>query len=94
MAAVKRKIRVGARTLAARLAPTAMESISEVPALRRQVRELRRRVATLETEVQEQRRLNRRVAELTDVIEQVLLPAADRDDERLREALEKYAGSL
>ena len=60
---------------------------------RRELAALRERVAVLEDEVRESRRLNRRVAELTDVVQELLLPQAQRDDERLSERLEKYASS-
>jgi predicted RNase H-like nuclease (RuvC/YqgF family) len=59
----------------------------------RTIQRLQERVAELETEVQESRRLHQRVAELTDLVAEVLVPAADRDDERLRRTLEKYADS-
>lgn len=78
-----------------------MESIIDVPALRQQVRELsaeveqaRRRIAALEEEVQEARRLNRRVAEVTDLFQEVLLPATKRDEERVQQLLEQYAKSF
>jgi hypothetical protein len=63
-------------------------------ASRRQVEELAAAVAELDEEIQEARRLNRRLAELTDVVEELLLPAAQRDDERLRERLDSYTSSL
>ncbi len=63
-------------------------------ASRREVNALRKRVAVLESEVQESRRLNRRVAELTDVVQELLLPVAQRDNETLRERLEKYSSSF
>jgi hypothetical protein len=50
---------------------------------------LRRRVAALERELQEQRALQRRVAELTDVVAELLVPAVDRDDARVKAALER-----
>jgi DNA repair exonuclease SbcCD ATPase subunit len=53
----------------------------------------RKRLAELQAEVQETRRLHQRVAELTDVVAEVLLPAADRDDERLRAALERFSST-
>ncbi|MPZ01078.1 MAG: hypothetical protein GEU97_24560 [Actinophytocola sp.] len=59
-----------------------------------QISALQRRVASLEAEVQEARRLNRHVAEVTDVVQEVLLPTANRDDDRLREVLDKYRESL
>ena len=55
---------------------------------------LQRRLEELEAEVQECRQLNVRLAEVTDLVEQLLLPAAARDDERLAAAVEKYTRSL
>ena len=55
---------------------------------------LRERVATLEAEVQECRQLHLRLAELTDVVQELLVPVAQRDEGRVSEVLEKYAGSL
>ena len=46
-----------------------------------------RRVVELEQEIQESRRLNQRLSDLIDVVTEVLVPAVDRDDERLRAAL-------
>jgi len=57
---------------------------------RQQVARLRRRVNELEKEVQENRRLNRRIAELTDVVQELLLPADQRDDDGLRRRLDAY----
>ncbi len=127
---MKQQIRVGARRLAERLAPTVMASISDIPRLRtqlweaqqrastatkrtqalrkrvdkverrrnaaaeRQIRQLQDRVARLETELKLERQLSRHVAEVTDVVQEVLLPAANRDDDRLREALERYRDSF
>jgi hypothetical protein len=58
------------------------------------VDDLRRRVADLEVEVQECRQLNRRLAELTDVVQELLLPVAQRDEERIDAVLEKYSRGL
>ncbi len=55
---------------------------------------LRERVATLEDEVQECRQLHLRLAELTDVVEELLLPVAQRDEERLATLLETYSRGL
>ena len=66
---------------------------SEAPARdgrRQQVDRLSRRVADLEQEVQELRRLGHRLAELTDLVQELLVPAASRDDERVRELLDRY----
>lgn len=68
--------------------------LGRLSARRGQVRALRIRVAKLEAEVQELRRLNRRTAELADIVQEVLVPAADRDDERVRRLLEKYSDAL
>lgn len=91
---MRKLLRAAGRRVAEWLAPTVMASISEFPALQQELRQLRKRVASLEDEVQETRRLNRRVAEITDIVEEVLLPAANRDDDRLREALHRYAKTL
>ncbi|MBO9520122.1 MAG: hypothetical protein J7518_01190 [Nocardioidaceae bacterium] len=56
----------------------------------REVANLPRRIRDLENAVQENRQLNRRVAELTDIIAELLLPAAQRDEERLAELLAKF----
>lgn len=61
---------------------------------RKDIRALRRRVAALEKEVQECRQLSKRLAEITDVVAEVLLPAEQRDEERLRTMLAKYESTL
>lgn len=48
------------------------------------------RLRALEVEVQENRALNRRIAELTDVVTELLLPAAQRDEAKIAEVLENY----
>jgi flagellar biosynthesis/type III secretory pathway chaperone len=55
---------------------------------------LRERVAELEDEVQECRQLNLRLAELTDVVQELLLPVAARDEERIGAVLEKYSRGI
>lgn len=62
--------------------------------LRKRVRELAARVNELEREIQEARRLNKRIAELTDVVAEVLLPADQRDETRIRSALKDYAKGI
>jgi hypothetical protein len=52
------------------------------------------RVAALEAAVQENRALNQRLADVVDVVTEVLVPAADRDDERLRRALADLGKTL
>ena len=56
----------------------------------RQVEALQGRIAALEAEVERGRRLHLRVATLTDVVQQLLLPAGQRDEEVTQEALRIY----
>ncbi|HEX3900200.1 MAG TPA: DUF6752 domain-containing protein [Mycobacteriales bacterium] len=60
----------------------------------RGARELEARVAALELEVQENRALNRRIAELTDVVAELLIPLADRDEGRVNALLAKYRDQI
>jgi hypothetical protein len=60
----------------------------------REIADLRKRVTLLENEVQELRQLNKRLAEVTDVVAEILLPAAQRDDSRLQELLARYERDL
>lgn len=55
---------------------------------------LRARVRALEAEVQEQRALNRRIAELTDVVAELLLPIHDQDKERVEQVLAEYRSKI
>lgn len=55
---------------------------------------LRQRVAELEAEVQENRQLNRRIAELTDVVTELLIPLAERDDAAAREVIDGYRSRI
>ena len=55
---------------------------------------LEQRVASLEREVQENRALNRRLAELIDVVAELLLPLSQRDEERVAELLDRYRETL
>ena len=52
------------------------------------------RVRALEEAVDENRRLNQRLADVIDVVTEVLVPAADRDDARLAEALKRLNKTL
>jgi uncharacterized coiled-coil DUF342 family protein len=114
MAAMTRLRAAGRRALET-LAPTAMQSVSDVPRLRqqlnrvqarmdrmdklrarldestRQVETLRWRIHELQAEVQESRKLQQRVAELTDVVAEIIVPATQRDDERIQRALADFA---
>jgi hypothetical protein len=51
------------------------------------IRRLEARVVVLEDGLEESRRLSQRLADVVDVVTEVLVPAADRDDERMRTAL-------
>lgn len=55
---------------------------------------LEARLDELEAEVQECRRLHLRVAELTDIVQELLLPVARRDQEKLETLLERYSSQL
>ena len=48
------------------------------------------RLRDLEAEVQESRQLNRRVAELTDLVTELVVPLARRDDGEVDEVLARY----
>jgi hypothetical protein len=50
---------------------------------------LEAQVAELLDSVEENRRLNERLSDVLDVVTELLVPAADRDDARVVEALEK-----
>jgi uncharacterized protein DUF6752 len=82
METLKTRLRAGARTAA--------ERVARVTGVDRELRRLVDRIATLENEVQETRRLHQRLAELTDIVTEVLVPAADRDDDKVSALLAQY----
>lgn len=51
--------------------------------------DVERRLRALEQEVQELRAVSRRLADVVDVVTELLVPAMDRDDERVRAALDR-----
>lgn len=57
-------------------------------------RRLGERIARLEAEVDELQQLNLRLAELTDVVQELLLPLAQQDPDRAVELLERYRDEL
>ena len=57
-------------------------------------RDLARRVEALEADVLELRRHNVRLAEIADVVQELLVPLASRDQARIDEAIEKFSKSL
>ncbi len=54
----------------------------------------RRRIAELEADVAELQRHYARMAELVDVVTELLLPVAQRDEERIAEAIASFERSL
>lgn len=55
---------------------------------------LRGRVLALEKELEADRQLHRKIAELSDVVAELLIPIQDRDEERVTEVLAKYRKSI
>jgi hypothetical protein len=58
------------------------------------VGDLTERLERLEAEVDECRRLHLRLAELTDVVQELLVPLAQSDRERAQEILDRYSDEL
>jgi len=58
------------------------------------VDDLYTRISDLEAEVQENRNLNVRVAELVDLVAELMVPVASQDRERIEAALAKFESSL
>ncbi|MDH2414785.1 DUF6752 domain-containing protein [Nocardioides sp. CER19] len=57
-------------------------------------RSLRGRVLRLERELEADRQLHRKIAELSDVVAELLIPIQDRDEERVTEVLSQYRKSI
>ena len=74
-------------------APTP-DVVDELAALKRETAQLRRRVASLDEEVQECRRLGRRLAELTDIVQELLLPMSQQDEAKVQDLLAYYTDAL
>ena len=58
------------------------------------MRDLEQRIADLEADLTELRRHNLRLAEVVDVVQELLVPAASRDEDAIREALGRFQESL
>ena len=58
------------------------------------IAKLEAEVAELQDSVEENRRLNERLSDVLDVVTELLVPAVDRDDERLRAALDNLTKTL
>ncbi len=69
-----------------------MELRSRLP--RGRVRELTERVERLEADLAEVRRHNLRLAELADLVQELLVPMASQDRERIERAIEKFQDSI
>jgi hypothetical protein len=59
-----------------------------------QVADLQERVARLEEDIAESRRLNERLSDVLDVVVELLVPATQRDDARLDEALKRLGQTV
>ena len=56
--------------------------------------DLEQRVADIEEVITELRRHHLRVAELVDVVQELLIPMASQDQERIQEAIAKFGKSI
>ena len=88
MAEMKRSLRDRGRQAAENIGKFRARAVSD------ELDELRARVQELESEVQENRQMNLRLAELTDVVQELLLPVSARDESKVNELLERYSKSL
>ena len=61
---------------------------------RMRVRDLEERIEVMEDEMQEHRQLSRRVAELTDLIADLLVPLAQNDQAKVDEIVDRYRASI
>ncbi len=59
-----------------------------------EVLELKARVRELENELRENRQHQQRLAELTDVVQELLLPLSSRDQEKVDDILARYTDQL
>ncbi|UDY23012.1 DUF6752 domain-containing protein [Nocardioides sp. Kera G14] len=57
-------------------------------------RSLHGRVLALEKELEADRQLHRRIAELSDVVAELLVPIQDRDETQVREILSQYRKTI
>lgn len=93
---MKQNVRSLANGALSQLAPKAGQRLRERLGRRAQTRgtdrsegALRPRVVALEREVQELRQLNRRLSDALDVMTELLVPAMDRDDAKVKAALDR-----
>ncbi|MEP6817814.1 MAG: DUF6752 domain-containing protein [Marmoricola sp.] len=71
----KDRVKSGARKVLIRASGPRLASLEE-------------QVADLQLAVEDSRRLNERLSDVLDVVVELLVPAVDRDDERLKQALD------
>lgn len=57
-------------------------------------RSLRGRVERLEQQLEADRQLHRKIAELSDVVAELLIPIQDRDEARVTEVLAQYRKTI
>jgi prefoldin subunit 5 len=65
------------------------QQVKKVVGTRAEVARLRQEVDQLKDAVEEYRRLNERLSDVLDIVEELLVPAVDRDEEKLRALLAK-----
>jgi hypothetical protein len=58
------------------------------------VKRLEERIAALEADVTEMRRHSVRLAEIADVVQELLVPMASRDEATVQRAIERFQESL
>jgi prefoldin subunit 5 len=63
------------------------ERVKSVVVSRGEVTQLRKDVDVLQESIEEYRRLNERLSDVLDIVEELLVPAVDRDEEKLRALL-------
>lgn len=61
---------------------------------RARVEALEQRVADLESDLADERRHQLRLAEIADVVQELLVPMADRDEAAVARAIERFQESL
>lgn len=82
-----------AQSLRARVKRSGYRS-REVAELREALAALSERLDVLEQELAQERRLQRRVAELTDLVTRLLIPSHERDEQELQRRLERFAQGI
>jgi hypothetical protein len=60
----------------------------------RSLAQLEQRVADLEADMSEMRGHNLRLAEIADVVQELLIPMTSRDEVKVQEAIERFNKSL